>query len=70
MDAFLAKDLRVGDIVLYRTALHTIVEVAPWSWPPTFKLQGPSAADRYISHTLLYFPILLNPPEKDGPCHG
>ena len=63
MDAALALELRVGDTVLYREAVHKIVALAPWAYPPTFKLQGPYAADTYVSHTLLHFPVLLNPPE-------
>ena len=70
MDAALAKELRVGDTVLYRNAVHTITHLAPWVWPPTFKIRGPYATESYVSHTLLHFPVLLNPPEEEDkpPC--
>lgn len=60
VDADLAQEVRVGDTVIYREAVHKVVGLAPWAWPPTFKLQGPYAADTYVSHTLLHFPVLLN----------
>lgn len=65
MDACLAREVRVGDTVLYRDAVHKVVALAPWEWPPTFKLQGPYAADTYVSHTVLHFPVLLSPAREE-----
>lgn len=66
MDELLAREIRAGAWVLYRDALHKVVDIAPAPGPPNMKLQGPYAADTYISYTLLVFPVLRNPPATES----
>lgn len=67
MDAQLARTLRVGDTVIYRNAIHTIVAVARGD--PAIYLDGVYAPKEAVSYAQLYLPALLNPArEEDRSC--
>lgn len=68
MDELLARQLGFGDTVIYREALHTVIAVSSHGAPDVV-IHGPYAAGLAVSCTLLYFPVLLNPPPEE-PAHG
>lgn len=65
VDELLARTLRCGDTVIYRDALHTVIAVQARGAPDVV-LHGPYATGSAVSHTLLHFPVLLNPPTEEA----
>ena len=64
MDELLARTLRVGDRVIYRNAIHTVVGVSAHGAPEVY-LDGVYAPASAVSYTMLYLPSLLNPPLQE-----
>jgi hypothetical protein len=58
----------VGDQVLYRNALHTIVAIAEvtMSGEPAVFLAGVYAPKHDVPPAELYLPVLLNPPAEEA----
>ena len=63
MDAQLGRTLRVGDQVLYRNAIHTVVAVAQAD--PGVYLDGVYAPPEAVPYVQLYLPSLLNPDARE-----
>ena len=66
MDAQLAITLRVGDQVIFRNAIHTIVAVAESDGAPNVLLDGAYAPVEPVPYTMLYLPVLLNSDVAEG----
>ena len=68
MDAQLARTLRVGDQVIYRNAIHTIIVIAKitMSGEPAVFLDGVYAPKHDVPPAQLYLPALLNPDAGEG----
>lgn len=62
MDGQLGSTLRVGDQVLYRNVIHTVVTVSE-EGPYLDGVYAPTSA---VAYTELYLPVLLNPPPTEG----
>ena len=64
MDAQLGRTLRVGDQVLYRNAIHTIVAVSQADLD--VYLDGVYAPKEAVPYAQLNLPALLNPEVVEG----